>query len=195
MNERSTLLKALSRLDLAGVRFAVNIFVAATLLWVMLRELENLNPIWAISSMIAASEPKVEAALKFFRGRIINALVGCATGLSILFVGGPSDWKIPIALATSVLISSYLVRVPVMWRQAPITATIVVAGGLADHSTIHGVQEGVRRVGEVLLGCLVGLAVTSLMARLWPSADEAVPSPGNLPPTSGASPCPGGLRS
>ena len=118
--------------------------------------------------MIAASDPVVDTARKFFRGRLANALVGCGTGLVILFVGGSSEWKIPIALSVSALISIYVVRVPVMWRQAPITASIVVAGGLADPSRIYGMRQGIERVGDVLLGCFVGLLVSLVMSRLWP---------------------------
>jgi len=162
-----TMLKRMSQLDFMGVRFATNIFIAATILWVILRELQNLNPIWAISSMIAAADPTVEQAKKFFHGRLVNALIGCSVGLFVLFVGGASDWKIPIALSASVLISTYVARVPVMWRQAPITATIVVAAGLAEHSKMNGIEEGLKRVFEVLLGCAVGLAVTVLMSRVW----------------------------
>jgi uncharacterized membrane protein YccC len=157
----------MSDIDLLGVRFAINIFVATTLLWLIIRS-RQVDPIWAISSMIAASEPKVEEALKFFRGRLVNSLIGCATGLFILFVGGTSEWKIPLALSVSVLISTYVARVPVMWRQAPITATIVVAGGLLEVSKIQGLQQGLTRVGDVLLGCFVGLLVTFVISRLWP---------------------------
>jgi len=164
-------LKRTLSLDLTGVRVAVNIFVAGTLLWLILREFQQLNPIWAISSMIAASDPVVETAWKFLRGRLTNALVGCGTGLVILFVGGTSEWKIPIALSVSVLISTYVVRVPVMWRQAPITATIVVAGGLADPSRVYGMRQGAERVGDVLLGCLVGFLVSFVMSRLWPATN------------------------
>jgi hypothetical protein len=46
------------------------------------------------------------------------SLVGCATGLVILFVGGTSEWKIPIAFSVSVLISANVVRVPEMCRGA-----------------------------------------------------------------------------
>ena len=99
--------------------------------------------------------------------------MGCATGLIILFVGGTSLWKIPLALSISVLVSAYIVRVSVMWRQAPITATLVVAGGLMDSSKMHGVQQGLTRVGDVLLGCLVGLLVTFSMSKLWPLPNEA----------------------
>jgi uncharacterized membrane protein YccC len=165
-------LKRTLSFDLTGVRVAVNIFVAGTLLWLILREFQQLNPIWAISSMIAASDPVVETAWKFLRGLLTNALVGCGTGLVILFVGGTSEWKVPIALSVSVLISTYVVRVPVMWRQAPITATIVVAGGLADPSRVYGMRQGAERVGDVLLGCLVGFMVSFVMSRFWPATDE-----------------------
>jgi uncharacterized membrane protein YccC len=154
--------------DWAGVHFAANIFVATTLLWLVLRTCAGLNPIWAISSMIAASDPVVKQALKTFRGRIINSLLGCATGLVVLMVGGSSEWKLPFALAISALLSAYVVRQQVMFRQAPITAAIVIASGLEQHSKLTGAELGLRRVGEVLLGCVVGVLVSWLMSKLWP---------------------------
>src|SRR5262249_22160909 len=120
--------------DSLGVHFAVNIFVATTFLWLVLWHGAGLDPIWAVSSMVAASDPEPQQAAKFFYGRLVNALIGCATGLAVLAVGGTSEWKVPVALSLSVLISTYLVRVRVMYRQAPITAAIVVAGGLMQHS-------------------------------------------------------------
>jgi hypothetical protein len=59
------------------------------------------------------------------------------------------------------------VRVPVMWRQAPITAAIVVASGLEEHTKTASIEIGLRRVAEVLFGCLVGLAVTWLISKIW----------------------------
>ena len=170
-------MKRLGQVDLTGVRFALNVFIAATLLWLILRQYEELNPLWAISSMIAAADPEVDQARKFIHGRMINGMIGCAIGLFVLFVGGESDWKIPIALSASVLVSIYITRVPVMWRQAPITATIVVAAGLADHSTADGIQQGIRRVCEVLLGCAMGLAVTVLISKVWKGPVEPAVSP------------------
>lgn len=158
--------------DASGLHLAVNIFIATTILWLVLRHWAGLNPIWAISSMIAASDPQVKQAVKTMKGRLINALIGCATGLFVLGVGGSSEWKIPLALALSVLISSYVVRIQVMFRQAPITAAIVVAGGLTHHSKATGMEEGVRRVGEVLLGCILGLLVTWCMSKLWPLPEK-----------------------
>lgn len=154
--------------DLVGVRFALNVFIATAILWFTLRRVADTNPIWAIASMIAASDPQVKEAARMFRSRMINVLVGCAVGLVFLVAGGSSDWKLPVALAVTVLISSYVIHVQTMWRQAPITAAIVIAAGLTHQSKLSGIEHGLHKVAEVLLGCLVGLLVSFLMSRIWP---------------------------
>src|SRR5262245_9680252 len=113
--------------DLLGVHYAVTIFVATTILWLLLRLLADLNPIWAISSMIAASDPRVATAVQTFWGRIANALLGCVIGLAVMMIGGFKEVTLPLALSITVLISFYWIRFPIMWRQAPITAAIVIA--------------------------------------------------------------------
>ena len=60
-----------------------------------------------------------------------------------------------------------------MWRQAPITAAIVISGSIAHHDTILALEAGLNRVGEALLGCLVGIAVSWLFSRLWPLPERA----------------------
>ena len=154
--------------DLAGVRFAMNVFIASAILWYLLRHVADTNPIWAIASMIAASEPRVKEAARMFKSRMINVLVGCAVGLVFLVVGGSNEWKLPLALAVTVLLSSYVIHVQTMWRQAPITAAIVIASGLEHHSKLTGIEHGLHKVGEVLLGCVMGLAVSYLMSKVWP---------------------------
>jgi uncharacterized membrane protein YccC len=147
------------------------VFVASALLWFLLRHIADTNPIWAIASMVAASDPQVKEATRMFRSRIINVLVGCSVGLLVLVVGGSTEWKLPFALAVSVLVSSYVVRIQTMWRQAPITAAIVIAAGLTHHSKLSGVEHGLHKVAEVLLGCVMGLMISFLMATLWPLAE------------------------
>jgi uncharacterized membrane protein YccC len=161
-------LKSFLKDDLVGIHLAVNIFVATNALWLVLRLGADTNPIWAISAMIPAVDPQMKQALTNFRGRILNALLGCGIGLLFLLVGGASDWKLPVALAVTVLLSSYVVRIPAMWRQAPITAAIVIAAVLTHHSKLSGIEVGLRRVGEVMLGCLMGLLVSWLMSKIWP---------------------------
>jgi uncharacterized membrane protein YccC len=106
--------------------------------------------------------------MRMFRSRIINVLVGCAVGLVFVIIGGPAEWKLPIALAVTVLISSYVIHIPTMWRQAPITAAIVIAAGLASHSEMSAIEHGLHKVAEVLFGCFVGLLVSWLMSKIWP---------------------------
>jgi uncharacterized membrane protein YccC len=154
--------------NLLGVRFALNVFVAASILWLLLRFLADANPIWAIASMIAASEPVIKNAVRIFRARIINVLVGCAVGLAVLAIGGTNEWKVPLAISIAVLVSSYVVRIQTMWRQAPINAALVIASGLAQHSKLSGIEDGLQKVGEVIMGCVVGLLVAWLFSLLWP---------------------------
>jgi uncharacterized membrane protein YccC len=157
-----------ARRDLLGVRFAVNVFIASAVLWYLLRHVADTNPIWSIASMVASSEPQIKEAARMFRSRIINVMVGCVVGLLFLLVGGASEWKLPLSLAVTVLVSSYVIHIQTMWRQAPITAAIVIAAGLTHHSKLSGVEDGLHKVGEVLLGCVIGLFVSWIMSRLWP---------------------------
>jgi uncharacterized membrane protein YccC len=154
--------------DVLGIRFAVNVFIASILVWYALANIADTNPIWAIASMIAASEPQVPEAVRMFKCRTINVLVGCAIGLLFLVVGGSSEWKLPIALAVAVLISSYVIHIQTMWRQAPITAAIVIAAGLTHQSKLTGVEHGIHKVAEVIFGCFVGVLVSWVMSKVWP---------------------------
>lgn len=158
--------------DLRGVRYAANVFVATTVLWVAVKVYGDSNPIWAISSMVATSDPQLKQSLATFRGRLINTLVGSAIGLLVIAVGR-TEWELPTALALAVLVSSYLVRVPTMWRQAPITAAIVVAGSMSQHDKLGALERGAVRVGEVVFGCVVGIASAWLLSKVWPLREEA----------------------
>jgi uncharacterized membrane protein YccC len=75
---------------------------------------------------------------------------------------------VDVYLAVTALLSAYVVWVKVMWRQAPITAALVIALSLEQHSKLSGIEIGLRRVGEVILGCIVGLLVTWLISKIWP---------------------------
>ena len=185
-HRRRPVIERLLEDDLLGVRFALNVFIGTTLVWLILRAISDTNPIWAIASMIAASDPVVKQAVRTFRARIINCMVGGLVGLVVMIVGGTSPWKLPLALAIAVLLSSYVVRITTMWRQAPITAAIVIASGLDKHSKLTGVEHGVHKVLEVIFGCVLGLLVTLAMSKVWPV--KAPPSEPAHPAASSPSP-------
>jgi uncharacterized membrane protein YccC len=174
-------MKALERWikgDMHGIHYAVSIFFATAVLWLVVHKMAKSNPIWAISSMVATSDPLMKQALLFLRSRLINTLVGCAVGLSFIAIGGERLIMLPLAMAVTVLLSSYVVRVQTMWRQAPISAAFVISAGLEYHSRKHGFIAGVGRMNEVLFGCIVGVAVAWLVSVLWPLPD---PQPSQQP--------------
>jgi uncharacterized membrane protein YccC len=154
--------------DMHGIHYAISIFIATAILWICVHMMAQKNPIWAISSMVATSDPLMKNALTFFKARITNAFVGCAVGLIFIAIGGSRLIMLPLAMAVTVLLSSYVVRMQTMWRQGPITAAFVIAAGLEYHSRRHGLQAGVTRMSEVLFGCVVGLAVAWLTSVVWP---------------------------
>jgi uncharacterized membrane protein YccC len=117
--------------------------------------------------MVAAADPQPEEARRMFKSRLINVMVGCAVGFAFLLIGARNDWELPLALAATVLVSSYVIRVKTMWRQAPITAAVVIASGISHASTQLGIIQGLHKVGEVVFGCAVGLVVSLLMAKVW----------------------------
>ncbi len=159
--------------DLHGIRFAANVFVGATIVWMLLQHVVGISPIWAIASLVAASEPIMRESLRMSRSSLINTGVGCAIGLVVLLTGGTSEWRLPFAMAIAVLVSTYFVRIPNMWRQAPTTAAIVIASGLMQHSRAIGVEQGLGRVSEVVFGCIVGIAVSWMMSKAWPMPEPA----------------------
>ena len=153
--------------DMRGIHYAVSIFIATTLLWIVLKKLVGVSAIWAVSSMVATSDPQLKEALSTFRGRILNTVLGCAIGLLAVALGH-TDWRLPFSMAVTVLVSTYVVRIQAMWRQAPITAAIVIAASLEHHDKGTGMHQGVMRVGQVIIGCLVGILVAWGLSRVWP---------------------------
>jgi uncharacterized membrane protein YccC len=153
--------------DPVGVHYALRVVVGGTTLWVLLRYFADTNPIWAISSMIACTEPHLQSARINFRARLANTCIGGAMGLLFVLVAGPRHVVLPLALGATVLVSSYVFQVPRYWRIAPTTAALVVASSLEHQSRSIGLQVSVHRVIEVMLGSFMAVIVAYVMARIW----------------------------
>ncbi len=160
-----------TRGEMHGIHYAVSIFFATAILWLLVHKMAGANPVWAISSMVATSDPAMKQAMQILRARITNTLVGCVVGLAFIAIGGERLITLPLAMAVTVLLSSYVVRVQTMWRQAPISAAFVIAAGLEYHSRDKGLIAGATRVGEVLFGCVVGILVAWIVSVVWPLPD------------------------
>jgi uncharacterized membrane protein YccC len=134
------------------------------------------SPIWAIAAMVASTDPQMDVATRMIRSRIVNVLVGAAVGMAFMLFGGSSEWTLPLALVATVLVSSYVVQIPTMWRQAPITAALVIASGLSQQSTSAGIEVALLKVAEVIFGCIVGFVVSWAVSRLWPLPEQTAPA-------------------
>jgi uncharacterized membrane protein YccC len=113
----------------------------------------------------------MKQAVRMMHARIINTVVGCLVGLLFIAVGGPPLIMLPIAMAMTVLLASYVVRIRIMWRQAPISAAFVIFAGLEHHTRQNGLIAGGYRVVEVLAGCAVGIVVAWIVSIVWPLPD------------------------
>ena len=169
-------MKALDRFikgDMHGIHYAVSIFFATAILWILVHEMAEHNPVWAISSMVATSDPAMKQAMLILRARVTNTTVGCLVGLVFIAIGGTKLITLPLAMAVTVLLSSYVVRIPTMWRQGPISAAFIIAAGLEHQSRRNGLIAGANRMGEVLFGCLVGIVVAWIVSVVWPLPEAA----------------------
>ena len=150
-----------------AIRFAVNVGISTAIVWNILQFTENANPVLAVASMVATSDPQPTEARRMFGSRLINSSVGCLVGLVFILIGGKSEWLIPVGLAVTVLISSLFVRIKSSWLQAPITAAIVIGSTVVHGSAVTGIGFGLRRVAEIFLACMVGLLVSWAMSKIW----------------------------
>ncbi len=164
--------------NVAGLHYAVRIFLGTLIVWVAFRIVGGYEGVWSVVSLIVVTEPHMKMAWQAFLSRSVNTFIGCGVGLAFLLLAGPEHWLLPPAVAVTVLLCTS-VRVPLSWRIAPVTTALVLASGFAGHSTAAGLQLALRRTAEVLLGSAVALLVTWVMARVWPPPEL----PGNADDT------------
>ena len=164
----------LSHHDVLGLHYAVRIFIGTTAVWLLLRSVGDAGAVWAVISVIVVTEPQMETAVLTLRSRVVNTVIGCATGLIFLLVVGPKIWVLPLGLTATVLLCTDVVRLSSSWRLAPATAALVMASGVVEQSRISGAEAALHRAGEVLLGCAVAFVVTWCMSKIWapPRAQE-----------------------
>ena len=84
------------------------------------------------------TEVKVASAWNAFVSRLLNTLIGSLVALAFLKFGGSSEWSVLAAMAVATIVSSDLVKVPISWRIAPITAAIVMLPAYTSHSAHSG---------------------------------------------------------
>jgi uncharacterized membrane protein YccC len=144
----------------SGLQYAVRILIGCVIVWFVLDRINHHNPLWAVISIIVATEPELSAALVAFNSRIVNTFIGCGVGLGFLYLLGPSYGSVLLGIIVSVMICTSLIRVPGSWRVAPITVAIVMTTSVLGGSRAVGLAAAIERTEEVLLGSGVALLIT-----------------------------------
>ena len=144
----------------SGMQYAVRILAGCIIVWFILEHLNHRNPLWALITVINVTEPELSAAFLAFKSRIVNTLIGCAVGLSFLYLLGPSYWSILLGIIVSVIICTSFIRVPGSWRVAPVTVAILMTPSVLGGGRSAGLATAIDRTEEVLLGSAVALLIT-----------------------------------
>jgi uncharacterized membrane protein YccC len=162
---------------LTGLRYAVRVLISGVIVWFLLGVVAHVDPLWGLISSVVVTDLKVQSAMTNFVSRMLNTLIGCVTGLVFLRLFGASAWVVLLAMALSVILSTDVVRVPISWRIAPITAAIVMTPAYLSHSPHAALTASLQRTGEVVVGSAVAVAVSFATAGLlrWRRAGAEPP--------------------
>lgn len=151
---------------LSGIRYAVRVLISGVIVWVLLALVAHVDPLWGLISAVVVTDLKVQSAMKNFVSRMLNTLIGCAIGLLFLRLFGASAWVVLLAMALAIIVSADLVKVPISWRIAPITAAIVMTPAYVAHSSHAGLMAALQRTWEVVVGSAVAVGVSYATAGM-----------------------------
>src|SRR6267378_1835827 len=144
----------------SGWQYAVRILIGCVIVRFVLQRIHHPNPLWALISVINVTEPELSAAFLAFNSRLVNTLIGCAVGLSFLYLLGPSYWSILLGIIVSVILCTHFIRVPGSWRVAPVTVAILMTPTVLGGGREAGLAVAIDRTEEVLLGSAAALLIT-----------------------------------
>jgi uncharacterized membrane protein YccC len=151
---------------LSGLRYAIRMLISGLIVWLILAVVWKTDPLWGLISSVVVTEVKVQSAWNAFVSRLLNTLIGSVVALGFLKFGGASEWSVLAAMAVSTIVSADLIKVPIGWRIAPITAAIVMLPAYASHSAHAGLTAALQRTGEVMIGSAVAVGVSWATAGL-----------------------------
>ncbi len=151
----------------SGLRYATRMLISGVIVWLILAVGFKADPLWGLISSVVVTELRAASAWKAFVSRLMNTVIGSVVALSMLKIAGASEWSVLAAMAVSTIVSADLVKVPISWRIAPITAAIVMLPAYASHSTHAGLTAALQRTGEVLIGSAVAVGVSWATAGLF----------------------------
>jgi uncharacterized membrane protein YgaE (UPF0421/DUF939 family) len=116
---------------------------------------------WSLISVVLVLSPEGTDALELAMTRIKANLVGASTGILILFLHVPAPWNIAVGAALSLFVCDRLKLNA--GARSTLAAMIIV---LLHREGTHPWDAAMTRVLAVVVGCLLGWAITFLFHSL-----------------------------
>jgi uncharacterized membrane protein YccC len=148
-----------------SVAYALKVALATLLAWPCLQKLGIAQPVWAIVTIAAVSDPDWSAARRLALIRITNTLTGCLVAILTVFLFGATLASMAGALAISVLLVTSIEHYPANWRLAPITVAIVMGQAVGGPS-LEALHLAWLRTSEVISGAIAALLMAWLFSAL-----------------------------
>lgn len=148
-----------------SLAYALKIALASLLVWPGLTALNIPQPVWAIVTIAAVSDPNLSAARQLVVNRVTNTLVGCVVAIITVILFGATLTSMIAALAVSVILVTSIEHYPANWRLAPITVAILMGGAVGGDQRL-ALHLAWLRASEIIFGSLAAL----LMAWLFSTA-------------------------
>lgn len=145
---------------LARLRHAIQVMVAALAAYLVVTAFALPQGYWAVMTAILIVQTNVGATLGQAIDWAIATSIGAVGGLACVLAVPAGPYRVPIALAASILLLQWFSSGRPRYRLAPVTAAIVV---LSDPGQIGPVTAAVDRVLEILAGAAVALPVCVLL--------------------------------
>lgn len=153
------------RFKTLSLAYGLKIALATLLVWPGLRWLGIEQPVWAIVTIAAVSDPNLDTARTLVVTRVTNTLVGCVVAILTVLVCGATLYSMIAALVLSVILVTSIVNYPSNWRLAPITVAILMGGAVDGPSQAYALHLAWLRASEIISGSLAALLMAWLMTR------------------------------
>jgi uncharacterized membrane protein YccC len=144
------------------LRLALRMTVSSVAAFAVATALGFQQGYWSALTALIVTQTSVGGSLKVAIDRLLASLCGAIYGAAVAFLlPHHSLWSIDLALVAAVAPLAVLAAFKARFRLAPITSIIVLFSTTV--STIGPVSYATERVGEIALGCVIGLIVSSVL--------------------------------
>ena len=116
------------------------------IVWLILGVLAfTADPLWGLISAVVVTELKAASAMERVRFADAEYADWVRVALAFLRLFWGLGMVVLLAMALAIIVSADLVKVPISWRIAPITAAIVMTPAYASHSPHAGLTAALQR--------------------------------------------------